>query len=135
MQNWGTHRLILRIPSARLDLKIAKNYCAIRAASGRGNRSVATVDATEKHLVIDLWSESESGDDWADVEPGLLSALVPIRNELIAGDYRALYLAWRLRAQAGEFATNARGPPVPAATGRLTGSQQALVEYLRINST
>ncbi len=133
--NWGTRRLILRLPSARLDLKLAKKYCAIRTASSRGNRSVATVDAIGKHLVIDLWSESESGDDWADVEPGLLSALVPIRNELIAGDYRALYLAWRLRAQAGEFATNARAPLVPVATGRLTGSQQALVEYLRINST
>jgi len=133
--NWGTRRLILRVPSARLDLKIAKKYCAIRAASGRGNRSVATVDATGKHLVIDLWSESECGANWGDVEPGLLSALVPIRNELIAGDYRALYLAWQLRAQAGEFATNAPASPVPAATGRLTGSQQALVEYLRINST
>ncbi len=106
--NWGTRRLILRVPSARLDLKNREKYCAIRAASSRRNRSVATVDATEQHLVIDLWSESESGDDWADVEPGLLSALAPIRNELIAGDYRALYVAWRLRAQAGELATNAR---------------------------
>jgi hypothetical protein len=64
----------------------------------------------------------------------VLSALVPIRNELMAGDYRALYLAWRLRAQAREVTTNTRTPPVPASTSRLTGSQQALVEFLRIDA-
>ena len=83
--------------------------------------------------MIDLWSESESGDDWADTEAGLLSALVPIRNELMAGDYRALYLAWQLRTQAGEIPARGR-PPVPTGTSRLTGSQQALVEFLRIGA-
>jgi hypothetical protein len=131
--NWGTRRLILRVPSARLELKIAKQYCAIRTAGSRSIRSVATVDAVGKHLVLDLWSESESGDDWADIEPGLLSALVPIRNELIAGDHRALYLAWRLRAQSREPTAKTRTPPVPASASRLTGSQQALVEFLRID--
>jgi len=67
-----------------------------------------------------------------DVEPGLLSALVPIRNELMAGDHRALYLGWRLRAQAGEVTPGARPPPVPKGPSRLTGSQQTLVEFLRI---
>jgi hypothetical protein len=132
--NWGTRRLILRVPSARLDLTIAQRYCATRTARSRSNRSVSTVTATGKHLVIDLWSETESGEDWADAEAGLLSALVPIRNELMAGDYRALYLAWQLRAQAGEISTNRRTPPVPGGTSRLTGSQQALVEFLRIGA-
>lgn len=132
--NWGTRRLILRVPSARLELEIAKQYFAIHTAGSRSIRSVATVTAVGKHLVLDLWSESESGDDWADIEPGLLSALVPIRNELAAGDYRALYLAWQLRAQAHEPTAKTRTPPVPAGTSRLTGSQQALVEFLRIDA-
>ncbi|MGH7715654.1 MAG: hypothetical protein ACREML_06605 [Vulcanimicrobiaceae bacterium] len=131
--NWGTHRLILRVPTARLDPKIAKQYCAARTGKTRRSRSVATVTSAGGNLVIDLWSESESGDDWADIEPGLLSALVPIRNELMAGDYRALHLGWRLRAQAGEIATGGRPPPVPRDTSRLTGSQQALVEFLRVD--
>jgi hypothetical protein len=132
--NWGTRRLILRVPSARLDLKIAKRYCAIRTIRSRSNRSVATVTATGKHLVIDLWSESESGDDWGDGEPGVLSALIPIRNELMTSDYRALYLAWQLRTQAGEISAESRTPPVPIGTNRLTGSQQALVDFLRIGA-
>src|ERR1700677_2927807 len=60
--NWGTRRLILRVPSARLELKIAKQYCAIRTARSRGIQSVATVAAVGKQLVIDLWSEKESDD-------------------------------------------------------------------------
>jgi len=81
--------------------------------------------------MIDLWSESESGDDLDDIEPGLLSALMPIRNELMAGDYGALYLGWKLRVQAGEI--SGRAPPVPTGMRRLRGSQQALAEFLRID--
>ena len=132
--NWGTRRLILRVPSARLELKFAKQYCAIRTTRSRSIRSVATVAAVGKQLLIDLWSEKEADDDWSEIEPGLLSALVPIRNELMAGDYRALYLAWQLRSQVGEIAAGAKSPPVPAGTHRLTGSQQALVEFLRIDA-
>jgi hypothetical protein len=131
--NWGTRRLILRVPSVRLDPKIVKQYCALRTGRTRSSSSVATVTTVGSHLVIDLWSENESGDDWEDTEPGLLSALVPIRNELTVGDYRALYLAWRLRVQAGEIGVRVRTPPVPDGTSQLTGSQQALVEFLRID--
>lgn len=131
--NWGTRRLMLRVPSTRLDPKIVKQYCAVRTGPTRHSSSVATVTKVGVHLVIDLWSEDESGDDWEDTEPGLLSTLVPIRNELTAGDYRALYLAWRLRVQAGEIGVRVRTPPVPDGTSQLTGSQQALVEFLRID--
>lgn len=131
--NWGTRRLMLRVSSTRLDPKIVQQYCAVRIAPTRDSSSVATVTTVGSHLLIDLWSEDESGDDWQDTEPGLLSALVPIRNELTAGDYRVLYLAWRLRVQAGEIGVRVRTPPVPDGTSQLTGSQQALVEFLRID--
>ena len=133
--NWGTRRLLMRVPGARLDLKIAKQYCRSRSVAARGSRSVATVASAGSNLVLDLWSENESGDDWDEIEPGVLTALVPIRNELMDGDYRALYLAWQLRRQAGELATKAQAPAVPGGRTGLTGSQQALVEFLRIQLT
>jgi hypothetical protein len=131
--NWGTRRLMLRVPSARLDSKVVKQYCSIRTSSARGRPSVATVTTVGAHLVIDFWSEDESGEDWEEQEPGLLSALVPIRNELMAGDYRALDLAWRLRVQAGERGSSTRRSGPLRGSNRLTGSQQALVEFLRID--
>ena len=131
--NWGTRRLMLRVPSARLDPRVVKQYCRSRTGRARGP-SVATVTTVGAHLVIDMWSEDESGEDREDPEPGLLSALVPIRNELMAGDYRALYLARRLRVQAGDVDPGARTSHELEGFSRLTGSQHALVEFLRIHS-
>ena len=131
--NWGARRLMLRMPNTRLDPKVVRQYCATRAGKARRSSSVATATTVGAHVVIDLWSDDESGEDWEGIEPGLLSALVPIRNEMMAGDYRALYLAWRLRVQAGEIGAGARAPQVPDGTSQLTGSQHALVEFLRID--
>ncbi len=130
--NWGTRRLILRVPSARLDLKLVRQYCQYTGATRRG-RSVATVSSTGKHLVLDLWSERETA-DIGDTDPGSLGALTPIRNELMTGDYRALYLAWQLRVQTGEVQPRSvRAPAAPPKMNRLTGSQQALVDLLHID--
>lgn len=66
--NWGTRRLILRVPGTRLDPTIAKQYLAIRSGSVRSSHSVATVTAVGRNLLIDFWTENEGGDDWLDVE-------------------------------------------------------------------
>lgn len=133
--NWGTRRLILRIPSARLDLKTAKQYCRLRGPRSRSAGSVATVAQIGKHLVFDFWSENESADDGDEIEPGALVALVPIRNELMDGDHRALHLALQLRRQAGEATASVRPHPGVHAKRGASGSQQALAEFLRIEPT
>lgn len=132
--NWGTRRLILRVPTARLDAKVVRQYCPILRSRSRRNSSVATATIVDGHFVIDLWSEDESGDDGGDPYPGLLSALIPIRNELMAGDYCALYFAWRLRVQAGEIDPDVPAPPRIGDSKRPTGSQRALAEFLRLDS-
>lgn len=48
------------------------------------------------------------------------------------GDYRALYLSWLLRKQAGEPDPKFKEPARPPDMKRLTGSQVALAEFLRI---
>ena len=132
--NWGTRRLILRIPTARLDEKVVRQYCPVLRSRNRRNSGVATVMIVDAHFVIDLWSEDESGGDWSDPAPGSLSALASLRNELMAGDYRALHLAWRLRVQAGEIDRDVPAPPRIGGSKRPTGSQRALAEFLRIDS-
>jgi hypothetical protein len=49
--------------------------------------------------------------------------LTPIRNELMSGDHRALYLSWRLQRQAGEIRRTDREPARPPNMKRMTGSQ------------
>jgi hypothetical protein len=47
---------------------------------------------------------------------------------------RTKIVAWQLRTQARELTANTLTPPLPAGTSRLTGCQQALVEFLRIDT-
>jgi hypothetical protein len=133
--NWGARHLMLRVPVAKLDTKLALQYCARRQTRSRGDSSVATVFVNKTHLVFSWWSENEHAEDQDDVESTVLGALTPIRNELMSGDYRALYLSWLLRRQAGETRRTDREPARPPEMKRMTGSQIALAEFLRLDLT
>ena len=131
--NWGTRHLMLRIPVAKLDAKLALQYCERRQIRSRGDSSVATVFVNKTHLVFSWWSENDDAEDQDDVESSALGALTPIRNELMSGDHRALYLSWLLRRQAGEIRCTDREPACPPDMKRMTGSQVALAEFLRLD--
>jgi hypothetical protein len=124
LANWGTRWLSFRVPTRLLDLPTAQRYCVGDVASAR---------TSGEHLVIDLISEDEEADevDW-DGE-GWLSAIVPVRAELVVGDLRLLYLAWLLCVQAHEVPDEAVEPPVPSGFAKLTASLKAVAEFLRID--
>jgi hypothetical protein len=122
--NWGTRRLMLRLPVAAVDLD------ALRAYAPGGP---VTLTTTGEHAVLDLWSEvEEPEDDW--FEAGHLAAsLTPLRAELLRGDRRVAYLAWLLAVQAGEVSSRTREPPVPRDLDAESGPQAALAEFLRLD--
>ncbi len=124
LANWGTHELMIRLPSKALKLKTAKLYCRGQAASVR---------ARGDFIILELSSEDEDGGDWEDEERGWLSSLLPLRGDLAAGDHRALYLAWLLCVQGRELDDDATEPPVPAGLGDLTAPLQAFVDFLRLD--
>jgi hypothetical protein len=128
LSNWGTRRLMLRVPAALLDLDAAARYCV---------GDSATVWTSGEHVIIDLVAEYEDGafeEDWAyGGGEGRLSSIVPARTDLASGDRRLLYLAWLLCVQAGEVPGDEAEPPVPPALSRLNGSLQGLAEFLRID--
>ena len=131
--NWGERHLILRVPAAKLDMKLALQYCAPRPVKSRGGSSVATVSKNQTHLVLSWWSEDRSAAGQDAFESSALTALTPIRNELMSGDHRALYLSWLLRQQDGEIRSTDREPARPPGMKRMTGSQMALAEFLRLD--
>jgi hypothetical protein len=121
--NWGTHRLMLRLPSRALDIKTAKRYL-------RGH-SVAEHKKSDI-LILDLMAENEGGDRNADDGTGLLSSLIPLRADIAAGDHRALYLAWLSSVQSGELNADEREPPVPPGLGALSAPLKALADFLYV---
>jgi hypothetical protein len=83
-------------------------------------------------VILDLHSEDEDGDEVYD-GGGLLASIVPVRTELAAGDRRPLYLAWLLCVQGRELDDGEVEPPVPPGLGDLSGPQQALADFLRLD--
>jgi hypothetical protein len=84
LPNWGTHRIMLRLPRVVLDPDAAGQYCV---------DDLVTVEDTGEHVIIDLRSEDESS-EWEEAATSSLAAIAGVRSELAAGDMRALYLAW-----------------------------------------
>ena len=131
LANWGTHRIMLRLPRTALDPKIARRYCVADQVS---------VSQADEYLIIDMTSEDESGEeDAGEEEP--LSAIVGVRTELATGDLRPLYLAW-LSAygtwERDEYAFEEDDedevePPVPPGLQSLTAAQRALAGFLRLD--
>ncbi|MDK1473022.1 hypothetical protein QNO07_06215 [Streptomyces sp. 549] len=116
--NWGSRRLLLRVPAARVPLMAVDSYQRDDADGS------LTAHCSGAHTVIDLTSEDEDGTgeawwvreaDWDDEDDnGALGQLAGIRAELCRGDLRALAVAGG----------------APAATA----PQRALAAFLRLPS-
>jgi hypothetical protein len=124
LANWGTRRVALRLPVQLLDPDLAATYCVGDSASSW---------ATGEHVILDLYSRDEDGDEeWWEDEAALAS-IVPVRAELAAGDTRLLYLAWLLCVQDREVDEDELEPPVPPGLGTLSGPLQSLADFLRLD--
>lgn len=128
--NWGTHRLMLRLPKRAMPLDTAQRYCLDHHVEAWTTRT---------HLLLDLTSEDDGG-DWVEGADDALAALIGVRDELVAGDLRPLYLAWLSALTAWELEDddeeeyqNCPEPPVPAGLAELSAPQQALADYLRVD--
>jgi len=123
--NWGTRRLMLRLPSRLLDPSTARRYCHTDSASAW---------AAGKIVILDLSREDQDG-SWEDEEYGeeSLGSIIPARTELATGDLRLLYLAWLLSVESGELADDDAEPPIPPGMAALNASLRSLADFLRLD--
>jgi hypothetical protein len=123
--NWGTRRLMLRLPSRLLDPSTARRYCHTDSASAW---------AAGKIVILDLSREDQDG-SWEDEEYGeeSLGSIIPARAELATGDLRLLYLAWLLSVESGELGDDDAEPPIPPGMAALNAPLRSLVDFLRLD--
>ena len=123
--NWGTRRLMLRLPSRLLAPSIARRYCHTDSASAW---------AAGKIVILDLSREDQDG-SWEDEEYGeeSLGSIIPARAELATGDLRLLYLAWLLSVESGELADDDAEPPIPPGMAALNAPLRSLADFLRLD--
>ncbi|CAM5494885.1 hypothetical protein [Streptomyces canus] len=130
--NWGSRRLVLRLPTTLLPARSAEPYCAEDALTCRTRNG---------HLLLDFAYSAEDGGEWDFETSFTLASFTTLRTELAAGDLRPLYLAWLSALTRWELEedveddeyTSTLEPPVPAGLAHLTGPQQALVDFLRVD--
>jgi hypothetical protein len=127
LANWGTRRLMFRLPRALLDAEVARLYCHMDAAS---------VIETSDHVIISLYLDRDPDNYWVEADDRL-GPMVQARSDLAVGDLRLLYLGWLLGAQwAGQDEEDAVAdtePPVPAGLGDLSASLRAIADFLEID--
>lgn len=120
--NWGTYRLMIRLPAALLDLATAQRYCGTDSASAWSHGG---------NVIVDWYRNFEDGDYWGG--EGHLASMIPARAQLAAGDLRMLYLGWLLSVESDELDDDEPEPPVPPNLTMLNGPLRSLVEFLRLD--
>jgi hypothetical protein len=128
--NWGAPQLAFRFPHGILPADLIDGY---------DFDDFVTFTKYPDYDILDIqFGEMEGPGEWIEYE---LGSLIAIRDELMEGDLRALYIVWL----AGQHMSGGYDeeddddeeeeisvPPVPPAFGTLTAAQQALAELLRV---
>ena len=97
--------------------------------------SVFSIDGTKTHWLF-VWelSESNNYDRFAEEDGrGWMGRLTPLRDELLRGDMRSLYLGWLAGVSAGEVDDRTTEPPPPPGLSRLSAAQRSLAEFLEVD--
>src|SRR5690348_1992639 len=125
--NWGSPRLALRFPHGILPADLIDGY---------DFDDFVTFTKHPDYDILDMhFGEMEAPDEWTEYD---LGSLISIRDELMEGDLRALYVAWLATMRMlgsydeEEEDEDVIAPPVPPAFATLTAAQQALAELLQI---
>jgi hypothetical protein len=129
ISNWGTTRLIFKLPNALIDLRYLRQF--------RINDVVRLIEKPDFTLLDINVSDEEGGGMWTDGE-GYLSSLIPLRSDILSGDYRSLYLIWLNECtndvlyDCGDVDPGTKEPKVPNNLNSLSGALLDFVELFEI---
>ena len=124
--NWCSCRLALRVPLTTFRKAELQPFATTYAL---------TIDSCDEQWIFD-WALNESEDyDRFGEDDGSswMRRLAPLRDELLRGDLRPLYLGWLAGAGNGELGEDALEPEVPPGLSELSPAQQALADFLEID--
>lgn len=137
--NWGTRQLLLKLPASLIDAKMLKKYCIQNEWSG----DYIDFKKSGNVYLLDLYFSNEEGGEWMEEDDFEVEVLGQIRDNLMEGDYRALYLLWAKFAapepdedDEDEFDDPGEprpAPPVPPNLKKLDARLKAFVDFFQID--
>ncbi|HBH29832.1 MAG: hypothetical protein N839_0011230 [Desulfofustis sp. PB-SRB1] len=124
--NWMTAIFMVRLPIEALTREVAKAAAV---------PYLLDIKSTSTHWIITLSLEESENYDRFGMEDGRgwMARLAPVRDELLRGDLRSLYIGW-LPAVAEELMDDDELEPLSVVElANLTAAQQALAEFLEVD--
>lgn len=123
LANWGSRRLMMRLPQRLVDRQAIAPF-------------ISELDDVELHasggnLILDINMGELDIEDWEDGS-GVLTALAPLRADILQGDLRLFYLIW-LMAVDYELLDDETPEPLPG-LGPLNGSLRAFASFFGVSS-
>jgi hypothetical protein len=131
LANWGSRQLMFRFPRTLVDPVRMRQY---NVETTDYPSDVIQVDIKGEYAILNIQLNEEEGLGWIEGE-GWLGSLVGLRDAILQGDYRVLYLAW-LKGLTLTYDVNedALEPPVPSGLGELTPALHTFVELFDVDA-
>jgi len=125
--NFGVRELMFRLPKDLVDVQLFDSYLI---------EDHIRLEAHRKYYVLHIEINDETDFfEWIESE-GILGQLTPLREQLLQGDARMLYLAWlkMISMNEREEWEGEAEPPIPAGLKKMNASLQAFAEFFEIDS-
>jgi len=127
--SWGGRQLMFRFPGSALNLEGAAVYCQPLIV-----QEYVSLSLMGPYAILNIKFHEEerrglvTGDD-------VLAVMLSLRDDLIRGDYRALYLAWLKVLQVEDLLDSVLEPPVPPGLRPLSAALRTFVDFFGIDET
>jgi hypothetical protein len=122
LSNWGSRRLMIRLPARLVDRTRCKTL--LRKVDS------ARLLVKGEHLILDIHRNEAEGEEWDD-GTGWLASLAPLRADLLTGDLRIFYLLWLTAVEAGDIEED-EPEPLPG-LGPVTPALEACTQFFVID--
>jgi len=124
--NWMTAIFMVRLPIEALTHETAKAVAV---------SYLLDIRPTESYWIITWCLEESENYDRFGMEDGRgwMARLAPVRDELLRGDLRSLYIGWLAAVTREMMDDDDQEPLSVSGLGELTAAQQALAEFLEVD--
>lgn len=130
--NWGDPQLMFRFPADLFDPAAVEPYCV---------QEYIELYQKGDSYILEIRLDEEEAWDWFERDMDL-GSVAPLRNDILRGDYRALYLAWLKAVELSEGMWGMEDgveeypePPAPAGLGKLTAPLRSFAQMFSIDSS
>ena len=126
ISNFGTKKLSFRLPTRLLK---AQSLCPYEY------EYIVEIEPYEHDTIVTLHFNNEEGGEWIEEEDCsiLLDELLPLREDLLLGDPRSLYLALLANQEHMQIESYIQSLPVPANLKNLTPALKTFAKFFEIN--